>query len=479
MLPWERRFIRGAFAAGSDDAALSVARGNGKSAVVAGLATAVVDPDGPLHGTRREVVCCASSFQQGRIVFEDVIGFLRAKGYDLSRRNNWAYRDSTNEATATHKASGSRIRCIGSDPKRAHGLRPYLVLADEPAQWQHGQADAMYAALRTGLGKVPGSRLVALGTRPADPGHWFSRLLEQAPYSQVHAAPEDAPPFRLATWRKANPSIDHLPTLKARIKTEAEEARADASLLPGFRALRLNQGTSDTERAMLLEAGTWNRAEGEAEPEGGYCLGIDLGGSAAMSAAAAYWPQSGRLVALAAFPAVPDLAARGLRDGVGDLYRRMADRGELVTHPGRVVDVSRLLGQVLGRWGTPAVICADRYREPELRQCLDKAEFPMADLAFRGQGFKDGSEDVRRFRRAVLTGNVTPSVSLLMRSAMSEAVTVADPAGNEKLAKATQAGRRARARDDAAAAAILAVAEGVRRRDELAEPEGGGRWFTA
>ena len=78
-------------------------------------------------------------------------------------------------------------------------------------------------------------------------------------------------------------------------------------------------------------------------------------------------------------------------------------------------------------------------------------------------GFRDGAEDVDRFRRAVLRGEVRPPVSLLLRSAMAEARTVADPAGNEKLAKATQGGRRERARDDAVAAAILAVAEGTRR----------------
>ena len=49
VLPWEKKFIRGAFAV-DGPAALSVARGNGKSALVAGIAAAVVDPEGPLHG---------------------------------------------------------------------------------------------------------------------------------------------------------------------------------------------------------------------------------------------------------------------------------------------------------------------------------------------------------------------------------------------------------------------------------------------
>ena len=41
VLKWERRFIRGAFGR-PGDAALTVARGNGKSALVAGIGSAVV-----------------------------------------------------------------------------------------------------------------------------------------------------------------------------------------------------------------------------------------------------------------------------------------------------------------------------------------------------------------------------------------------------------------------------------------------------
>ena len=47
---------------------------------------------------------------------------------------------------------------------------------------------------------------------------------------------------------------------------------------------------------------------------------------------------------------------------------------------------------------------------------------------------------------------------------MAEARTVSDAAGNEKLCKGSEGGRRMRARDDAAAAAILAVAHGTTRK---------------
>ena len=461
VLPWERRFLRGAFAQ-PGDSALSVARGNGKSALVAGIASAVVDPEGPLTGRRREVICCAASFDQGRVIYEDVLAFLGAV-YDLEDRRAWRKLDSGNTATLEHRPTGARVKCIGSDPANAHGKRPALVLADEPTQWPPATSQKMITALRTGLGKVPGSRLIALGTRPADELHWFARLLESAPYSQCHAARSDDPPFRVRTVRRANPSYDHLPSLRAQIDEEAVDAKRDPDALASWKALRLNLGTADVSRSLLLEVERWDEAEalGAPEAEGGYVLGLDLGTSAAMSAACAYW-RSGRLDAFAVFPELPGLDARGLADGVGGLYRSMAGRGELLLAGQRVSDPVAMLREALARWGQPAAVVCDRWREAELRQSLDTAGVGWCTVVVRGQGYRDGGEDVRDFRRAVLGSKVAPVESLLLRSALAEARTTSDPAGNSKLAKGSEGGRRMRARDDAAAAAILAVAAGYR-----------------
>ena len=230
-----------------------------------------------------------------------------------------------------------------------------------------------------------------------------------------------------------------------------------------FGRLRLNQGTDDVSHSVLVDAGAWVRAQALPEPErrGGYVLGLDLGTSAAMSGAAAYF-RDGRLEAVAMFPELPGLAERGLVDGVGNLYQRMADRGELVQAGRRVSSVPALLSEALARWGRPQAVVCDRWREAELRQHLEAVGFPAAALITRGQGFRDGGEDVRAFRRAVLGGHVRPADSLLLTAAMSEARTVADPAGNSKLSKGSQGGRRLRARDDAAAAGVLAVSAGYR-----------------
>ena len=178
--------------------------------------------------------------------------------------------------------------------------------------------------------------------------------------------------------------------------------------------MRLNQGTSDVQVYVLLETAAWRRITGDAPREGRPALGWDFGQSEAMSACAAYWPSSGRLEALASFPREPGLGERGTADGVGDLYRRMFQRGELVVTGGEAVDLREFVELARERFGVP--------------------------------------------------------------SAMAEARTVSDPAGNSKLAKSTQGGRRRRAKDDAAAA-ILAVAIGSRRAKRPKRP--GWRYAVA
>ena len=425
---------------------------------MSGIAAATLD--GPLAVPRCETVIVASSFEQARIAFEHVVAFM---GDRLGDKARWKVWDTAQQARIECKRTGARVRCLGSDPRRAHGLAPVLVLADEPAQWPPSTGERMVAALQTAAGKQPHSRFVALGTRPADEGHWFAKALAGgADYAQEHSAAPDDPKFQKRTWAKANPSLAHMPDLLAAIQTEAGHARRDPALLAAFDALRLNLGTEDTEIAVLLNAGLWRGIEGEAARAGPCVYGIDLGTTAAQSAVAAHWPETGALECLAAFPGEPSLAERGLRDGVGALYSECARRGELIQTGGAAVDVSTLLGAALDRFGRPGLIVADRWREGELRDALDAAGVPRAVLELRGMGFKDGAEDVRAFRRACAEGRVTPAASLLLRSAMAEARTMSDPAGNAKLAKGSQGGRRSRARDDAAAAAILAVSAGYR-----------------
>ena len=456
VLRWQGAFMRGALADGVSESALSLARGGGKSTLTAALACAALD--GPLSEPAGEVLIVASSHEQGQICFRHVLRFLAPK----IEAGAFRVADTVNTSRLTSKATGTMLVVKGSDPKRLHGSAPVLTIADELAQWPTPRIAEMLAALRTAAGKIPGSRLLLIGTRPADEAHPFATALREADYSQVHAARPGDSPFARSTWRRANPSLAHMPDLEAAIARETKAARRDPSLMASFKALRLNMGTSDTEQSTLLAADTWAAIEGDAERLGRPVWGLDLGTSAAQSAVAAFWPATGRLEVLAAFPWEPILAERGLRDGCGGLYMLCLDRGELIRAGRSAVELPTLFRAALDRFGAPAAIAADRWRDKEAFDALNEAGVPVAPFAVRGQGFKDGAEDVRAFRRACLEGRVVPARSLLLRSAMGEARVAMDPAGNSKLAKGTEGGRRLRARDDAAAAAILAVAVGSR-----------------
>ena len=172
VFPWEARFVRRAFRPGVQSAALTVSRGCGKTALLSGIAAATLD--GPLAVSRGETVIVASSLEQARIAFEHVVAFM---GDKLRDRTAWKVWDTAQQARVECRVTGARVRCIGSDPRRAHGLAPVLVLADEPAQWPDTTGERMVAALRTAAGKQPHSRFVALGTRPASDTHWFAKML--------------------------------------------------------------------------------------------------------------------------------------------------------------------------------------------------------------------------------------------------------------------------------------------------------------
>ena len=462
VLPWQRDFIERTFADGISDACLSVARGNGKTTLFAAIAACALA--GPLMRPRGQTIVVASSFDQAKILFDHTRHFLAP--LIESRPHSWRVVDNFATALLENRLSGARLRCIGSDAKRAHGLAPSLLLADEPAKWAQG-GQAMLTALETGLGKQEGGRIVALGTMPESKLHWFSHRVE-TPADGRHAAcyrADDEEAWRdPAQWAKANPSLGHMPDLERQIRKECSEAERNPATLAAFKALRLNLGTKETEQHdELVPVEQWRRCMESPTPAGlgAPVWGVDLGGTGAMSAVAAAWPD-GRLDAVAMFGAKPSLAERGALDGVGGLYERCAEAGELLQGGSRIPDVCQLFEACYDKWGgMPSAIVADRWRIGELQQALENSARPWqrVPLITRGQGYRDGSADVREFRRAVALAEVRPCrPGILLAASLAEAVCVTDASGNSKLAKKSEGGRRSRARDDAAAAAILAVA---------------------
>lgn len=474
LAPFQRQFVRGALADGVNVAVLSIGRGNAKTALCAGLAL------GAAIGVwdrqpRREVIIAARTRDQGRIAFDFVVGFIRSLPEEEQARFT-VRRSPRLEIEYEGDGGGHFIRVIAADGKSALGSAPTLVLMDERGHWAADQGDALEHALLSGLGKR-GGRALIISTSAPDDAHPFSVWLDEdqpGVYRQEHRPVPGLPADDLESLRLANPGAVHgIGSSLEWLQGQARRAIArGGATLTAFRLYNRNERVSGESRDVLLTVDEWLACEvSEAPPRSGPCvIGIDLGGSASMTAAAFYWPEVGRLECLGTFPSRPSLLDRGQSDGVSGRYVQMQDRGELSVLGEQTVPVAPWLGEVMRHVdGQPvAAITADRYKQAELGEAIDRAGI-RCPIVWRGQGFRDGGEDCERFRRAAFDGKVLTTPSLLLRSAFADAVTLRDPANNLKLAKARSMGRI-----DAAAATVLAVAQGARM---VARPaRSGGRY---
>lgn len=479
LAPFQRQFVAGALADGVSMGVLSIGRGNAKTALSAGLALGALLGAWGDHQPRREILLAARTRDQARIALQFCVGFSRSLPDDVQRqlvfRRGWR-----SEIEYSGDGGDHILRVIAADGKTILGSGPVLVILDERGHWPLDAGNELESALLTGLGKRQGRALV-ISTSAPDDAHPFSRLIDQPPpgaYVQEHRPPPGLPVDDRESILIANPGCEHgIGASLEWLEAQARQALArGGSSLNAYRLYHRNERISGENRDLLLTTDEWLACETDdlffAPREGSVVVGIDLGGSASMSAASFYWPANGRLECFGWFPSRPSLLDRGQSDGVGNRYCEMAQRGELFTLGDQTVPVALWLTEIMRRIEGQqiAALVADRYKQSELGEAIDKAGI-RAPIIWRGMGFRDGGEDIERFKRACFDGRVKARPSLLLRSAFSDAVCLRDPAANAKLAKARSTGRI-----DAAAASVLAVAEGARRAGRAAKPARAATW---
>ncbi len=163
--------------------------------------------------------------------------------------------------TVTVRETGARLAVESADAASAYGHLPFLVIADELAQWPTTRAArALWEALVSGLPKRPDSRLAVL-TTAGDPAHWSAKVLDAARTSdrwRVSEVPGPLPWF----------DPDDL----------AEQAR----LLPAsaYARLHLNRWTAAEDRltsAEDLAACVTLDGPQPPDPKHRYVIGLDLG----------------------------------------------------------------------------------------------------------------------------------------------------------------------------------------------------------
>lgn len=436
---------------GTRRAILSIARKNGKSALIAAIVLAHVV--GPLARTNSQIVSGAQSRDQASLVFK-----LAVKMINLSPVMAKLVRVVPSTKTLIGLARNVEYRALAAEGKTAHGLSPVVVIFDELGQVR-GAKDAFVEALETAQGAYDDGLQIVISTQAPTDADMLSIWIDDAISSEdphtvcrVYSADDDAELTDRDQWAKANPALGSF-----RSQVEMEQAADKAARMPSFessfRNLYLNQRVNAV--AAFVSPSTWKAGNAPpSEMTGRVYGGLDLSATTDLTAFVLTCRSEGLLHAVPYFwmPAdsVEDAAKRDRAP-----YDVWVKQGFLRTTPGKVIDydfVARDIGEITAGLDV-AEIGFDRWRMDRMQGALDR-QGVILPLKAHGQGFKDMSPALDALESDLLSEVVRHGGHPVLAMCAANAVAVNDPAGNRKLVKDKATGRI-----DGMVA--LAMAEGV------------------
>lgn len=459
---FQKRFIREVYdnPKGTRRGILSIARKNGKSALIAGLALAHIV--GPVARQNAQIVSGAQSRDQAALVFN-----LAWKMVQLSPELSRLVRVVPSGKRLIGLAMNTEYRALAAEGKTAHGLSPVVVILDELGQVR-GPHDPFVEALETAQGAYDDGLQLVISTQAPTDADMLSLWIDDALRSDdphtvchVYAADEDAELNDPKGWAKANPAIDSF-----RSRVELEQAAEKAARMPsfenGFRNLYLNQRVNMV--AAFVSPSVWKTGNGQAgELDGVVYGGLDLSATTDLTALVLTCRKDG-VVHVHPFFWMPieNVADACRRDKAP--YDVWVRDGLLRTTPGKVIDydfVARDIGQICSGLAV-AKIAFDRWRMDRMQQALARqgVELPLEPF---GQGYVSMSPALDAMESDLLKECVRHGGHPVLAMCAANAVAVSDPAGNRKLDKAKATGRI-----DGLVA--LAMAEGVEAMMQEAIP---------
>ena len=464
--PFALDWLREALAADTREALLCCARKNSKSAICAIVALACVTPGAPLvrPGFRGAVVSVNTSKASELVRQAQEIAI--ASGLPIAGKpadHGLFFRSRPNVSI---ESDGVTFEVLSADRSAGHASGFDLLLVDELGILAEKDRPLL-SGLRSSTSTRDG-KLLAISIMGDSP--FIPELLERRDEDGVvvhhYAPPRGADPLDPATWAYSNPGLGTIKSvtyMQYRAKAVANNP-ADLAL---FATEDVNIAGS-IHYESIVTVGDWKQLETVAERDGPAVVGIDLGSTDSLSAAAVLWPISGRLEVYACCATSEDytLHDRGRADGVGDRYVQLAAAAELFVYPGqRTTPVKDFLRELAGELAghKVEVAGADRYRQSELLDSLAAVHLNW-NVQWRGQGKgvgADGSLDIRCFQRSVRERWLRPVRGhLLLTHAIAESAIERDPLNNCRIIK-----NRARGRIDPLSATVIATGLGERLRE--------------
>jgi phage terminase large subunit-like protein len=480
LAKWQKDFIRDIYEPHLHGrravrrAILSVARKNGKTALIAAIVLAhLAGPEAILHG---EIYSAANDRDQASIVYKFCKQLVEI---EPELRDAITLVPSTK--TMIGRNTGSIYRAVSVEAGTKHGYLPSVVIYDELAQ---AKGRELYDVLDTSFGAREEPLFITISTQSNDPEHILSKLIDDGlsnvdPSIMCHlyAADEDCALDDETQWKKANPALDDFrdrddlaTAIKKALRMPAEE--------PKVRNLFLNQRVAPV--STLISRTEWMACAGDVQfqPREEVYLGLDL--SSVNDLTALVMASASDPARLMAFFWKPEdlLREHSNRDfGAGNLrYVEWVERGYLLTSPGRRVDPAVVAEKIAELYSIYKVrgLAYDRWRIEDLRHEFDDIglqthkdgdKMPVGlRLVPWGQGFKDMAPAIDALEGAIIARSLVHPRNPLLTWNIANAVATMDPAGNRKIDK-----NKARFRIDGAVA--LAMVMGLRARDRAKEKQ--------
>jgi phage terminase large subunit-like protein len=457
LAPFQREFIYQVFdnPAGTRRAILSIARKNGKTALIAALLLAYVC--GPMSQRNSQIVSGAMSRDQAAIVFA-----LAAKMVRSSPELSGLVRIVPSGKRLIGLVRNVEYRAMSAEASTAFGISPLVAILDEVGQVE-GPTSPFVDAIVTSQGAHEKPLLIAISTQAPTDADMLSMWIDDAraggdpqTVCHVHAAPKDAALDDEHAWAAANPGLDIIRN-RADLATQLTAAMRLPALENSVRNLLLNQRVQ--RMAPFLTPSVWdygNDPIDEALFTSGrpvFC-GLDLSMRTDLSALALAVEDDDGVVhlMLRIWSPAATMFDRGTRDRAP--YQTWVDQGVMLAVPGKVLDydfIAAEIGALSGRM-TLAKLCYDRWRIDVFRQSLERVGV-FVNMEPYGQGFRDAGPAVEVFEQVAIAGKIRHGNNPALRWAISNTTIEMDAAGNRKPNKAKSYGRI-----DPAVASIMAIA---------------------
>lgn len=453
-------------------AILSLARKNGKTALIAAMA--LVHLIGPEEVSNGEIYSAANDRDQAAIVFKYAAQIVRA---DQELSANIKIVDSTK--TMLCFTNGSIYRAVSAEAGTKFGLNPTVVIYDELAQ---SKSRELYDALDTSMAARLEPLFIVISTQSPDPQHILSQLIDDGmsgndPTTVCHlyAVPEETDDiFDPHCWKQANPALGDFRSL-IEMKTAAKRAKRMPSFEATFRNLYLNQRVN--AESPLIPRVEWMGCLSDCSIEMGsdIYLGLDLSGKTDLTALVAVSAGEKEVVRAWFWKPADSLHEHETRDRVP--YVAWNKAGWVETTPGRAIQYDwvaarlaeicreyNVIGMAYDRWSIDDLLNA--MGRIGLDAYVDGKDGPRSDtlrLVPWGQGFKDMAPAIDAMEVSIIERRLIHNGNPCLTWNISNAMSISDPAGNRKMDKS-----KTRFRIDGAVA--LAMAIGLKSRDKSDEP---------